>query len=168
MRANRFAVAAAACCAALLSLTWQTTHAANIQPNAFAWSENAGWINFAPTAGPGITVTDTAVTGFAWSENLGWINFVPFGAGVANDGHGNLYGYAWGENTGWIHFSPNGVPVGIDANGVFSGFAWGENIGWINFNVTPGVTTDWRASDVIFANGFEQMPDRPFTSLDYE
>jgi len=143
--------------------------AANIQPNGFAWSENAGWINFAPNAGPGVSVGDTAVNGFAWSENLGWVNFAPLGSsGVVNDQHGNLYGYAWGENAGWINFAPNGVPVGIDSGGVFSGFAWGENVGWINFNAAPGVVTTWRALDLIFANGFDVLPSSlPLASIDY-
>jgi hypothetical protein len=33
------------------------------------------WLNFEPTEGPSITVTDTEVSGFAWAENIGWINF---------------------------------------------------------------------------------------------
>lgn len=154
--------------AALLSS--RAACAANIQPNSYAWSENAGWVNFAPNAGPGVTVGDGTLTGFAWSENLGWINFAPIAAGVANDGTGKLYGYAWGENAGWIHFSPNGVPVAIDANGLFTGYAWGENIGWINFNVTPGVTSSWRGSDVIFANAFEVLPSKPvaYATLIYQ
>jgi hypothetical protein len=146
-------------------LSWRICLAGNIQPNSYAWSENAGWVNFAPTAGPGVTVSDSGVTGFAWTENLGWINFAPIASGVANDGTGKLSGYAWGENIGWIHFSPNGVPVIINASGQFSGFAWGENIGWINFSVTPGVTTSWLGSDVIFANGFESPPGKPDWSV---
>lgn len=143
--------------------------AANILPNSFAWSENAGWINFAPNAGPGVTVNDTSVSGSAWSENLGWISFAPIGAGgVANDGTGKLYGYAWGENVGWINFAPNGTPVVINANGQLTGYAWGENIGWINFNVLPGVTSSWRGSDVIFANGFEVFPNTPLFFVDYQ
>lgn len=168
MRRSVFRVIAACVLLPSALLPWRGAHAGNIQPNAFAWSENAGWINFAPTAGPGVSVGDTALTGFAWAENFGWISFAPVAGGVANDGSGRLYGYAWGENAGWIHFSPNGVPVSIDANGNFSGYAWGENIGWINFNVTPGVVTDWRASDVIFANGFETLPDKPLVSINFE
>jgi hypothetical protein len=46
---------------------------ANIDPDAdgsqYAWGENVGWINFAPSTGPGVAVTDTAVYGFAWGEN---------------------------------------------------------------------------------------------------
>ena len=165
----RMTFAIAGCCAALCALPSGEACAANIQPNAFVWSENAGWINFAPNAGPGVTIGDTRVTGCAWSENLGWINFAPIGAGgVANDRFGNLRGYAWGENAGWIHLAPNGVPVGIDANGLLTGFAWGENVGWINFNVTPGVTTTWRASDLIFADGFDVLPNKPLVSVDYE
>jgi hypothetical protein len=154
----------------LAMLPWRMSLAGNIQSNSYAWSENAGWVNFAPTSGPGVTVADNAVTGFAWSENLGWINFAPIAGGVANDGTGKLYGYAWGENAGWIHFSANGTPVVIDANGLFTGYAWGENIGWINFNVTPGVTSSWRGSDVIFANGFEILPNRPaaFATIIYQ
>src|SRR5438128_2615864 len=71
---------------------------------SFACSDNAGWINFAPTVdgltsvAGGVTVTDTAITGFAWGENIGWINLNPAPCGgVVNDRHGNLSGFAWGE-----------------------------------------------------------------------
>ena len=37
----------------------------------YAWGENVGWINFAPTSGPGVTVTGSTVTGKAWGENIG-------------------------------------------------------------------------------------------------
>ena len=51
----------------------------------YAWSANAGWINFAPTDSNGnyvgLTVADSAVTGYAWSQNYGWINFAPTGEG---------------------------------------------------------------------------------------
>ena len=81
----------------------------NIDPDndgsQYAWSENGGWINFQPSFGPGVTVSDTAVTGFAWGENIGWINLSPSTGGVVNDGLGHLSGYAWAENAGWISFS---------------------------------------------------------------
>lgn len=48
---------------------------------------------------------DGALSGYAWSENAGWINFAPTGGGVSVNGSGNLYGYAWGENMGWISFN---------------------------------------------------------------
>ncbi|MBI9085453.1 MAG: DUF1566 domain-containing protein [Desulfobacterales bacterium] len=137
---------------------------AGIDPDAegdiYAWAENVGWINFDPNTGPGVTVTDTAVTGFAWGENIGWINLSPATAGVTNDGSGHLAGYAWGENVGWISFSCTNTNscgtvdygVTIDkATGEFSGHAWGENIGWIVFSdddpVAYGVTTAWRDTD---------------------
>ena len=92
-------------------------------------------------------MTDSLVAGYAWGENVGWINLAPSGDGVINDGQGNLSGYAWGENVGWINFAPGGTGVTIDpATGVFSGYAWGENTGWINFSPTGGgVKTSWAA-----------------------
>ena len=76
----------------------------------YAWSENAGWIDFGTGS---VNVTATELTGYAWSENVGWISMncsntascgtVDFK--VVNDGAGNLSGYAWGENTGWIDFN---------------------------------------------------------------
>src|SRR3989304_804962 len=124
--------------------------AENIDPDnngsQYAWGENVGWINFEPSQGPGVTVSDTAVSGYAWGENIGWINLNPTTGGVVNDGNGNLSGYAWGENVGWINFNPVGAGVKIDpATGVFSGMAWGENIGWINFAPAgKGIKTSWR------------------------
>jgi hypothetical protein len=44
-------------------------YAENMDPDddgaQYAWEENVGWINFQPTWGPGVTVTNTAVTGNA-------------------------------------------------------------------------------------------------------
>jgi len=123
-------------------------YAGNIDPDdKFAYGENAGWLNFEPIEGPGVTVTDTEVTGYAWSENIGWINLSPTNyGGVTNDGDGNLSGYAWGENVGWINFAPTWGGVIIDDEGNFDGWAWGENIGWIHFQSPSGlylVNTSW-------------------------
>ena len=125
---------------------------------AYAWAENAGWINFTPNAGPGVTVAASTVSGYAWSENFGWISLDPVGGGgVLNSGSGTLSGYAWGENAGWINFAPTfGGGVSIDgATGQFSGYAWGENVGWINFSIANPVVTSWRATSGIFSDGFE-------------
>lgn len=118
----------------------------------WAWSSNAGWINFRPTHG-GVTVYDDHLEGYAWSENAGWIrlgtytgggshtyaNDAPTTYGVNNDGAGNLSGYAWGTNIGWVNFNPSHSQVTIDpATGEFNGYAWSENIGWIHFNNTSG------------------------------
>lgn len=121
----------------------------NIDPEArWAWSTNAGWINFNPPNG-GVTVRDDHMEGYAWGENVGWIRLGAYTGGDAHtyantsaaeygvnrDGDGNLSGYAWGTNVGWINFSPEDGGVSIDpATGDFSGYAWGENVGWINFN----------------------------------
>ena len=111
--------------AAMVLFGASVAHAANIVADAYAWSENGGWINFAPTSGGGVTVGDSRISGYAWSENFGWIALAPLGAGVHN------------------------------AAGLLSGFAWGENIGWINFATQSPVITSWLAGDVIFADGFD-------------
>ncbi len=97
--------------------------------NKYAWSENAGWINFRPGSG-NVVVTGTGMTGYAWNDVYGWINLAPAHGGVLNDGNGTLSGNAWGEQTGWINFS--GVTIGSD--GMFHGTASGTTVGRISFN----------------------------------
>jgi hypothetical protein len=109
--------------------------AGNLPGMQFAWGENVGWLNFNPDQGPGVTLTDNALSGFAWGENIGWVNLSPDDGGVVHDGAGNFSGFAWGENVGWINFAPTGGGVFIDMLGRLRGYAWGENIGWITFNV---------------------------------
>ena len=108
-------------------------------------------INFKPTLGNPIHVTDTAVTGNAWSETFGWINFNPMQGGVTNTASGVLGGYAWGDGAGWINFNPTQGGVTINTSGQFVGHAWSENYGWIKFDcnvVNACVKTDWRPSSV--------------------
>ncbi len=114
----------------------------------YAWSENAGWINFKADSG-NINVVDSGLSGYAWSSNYGWINLSPPMSGVDNDGLGNLSGYAWGENIGWIDFSG----VIIDSDGYFLGYASSTVAGRISFNCfNTGscassdfkIRTDWR------------------------
>ena len=118
----------------------------------YAWSNNIGWINFAPTgdsgAYKGLVVTDSTITGYAWNQEHGWINFGPFvnnaQGGVKNTADGVLSGYAWGQELGWINFSG----VSINSGGQFTGEATGDSVGIINFDLTKctdcGVRTDWR------------------------
>jgi hypothetical protein len=134
-----------------------TPPAANIATGQrFAWSENTGWINFAPTHGGGATVVSAGangyLSGYAWSENLGWIKLGdgtgPYANnsatdwGVNMDAAGNLSGYAWSENAGWINVDATHGQVVIattpgQANtGNIGGFAWGENVGWVHFRDT--------------------------------
>lgn len=138
------------------------------QSTGFAWSENAGWINFDAANGhnQGPVFVDTAINGFAWSENLGWINLgststppprdmqtgSAFGVGVDSDGY--LFGYAWSENAGWISFGPHPqvttipTPFGIiDAQprlrrGRLLGAAWAENFGWINLSTNNALVPE--------------------------
>lgn len=141
--------------------------AENIDPcddgSQYAYGENVGWVNFEPSQGPGVTISDANLTGYVWAENIGWINLDPNdvdpNTGVSNDGTGLLTGYAWGENVGWINFNPK-VPsddthhgVTIDSEGNFDGWAYGENIGWIHFRsqspVAYKVQTLWITSCVV-------------------
>lgn len=133
---------------ATVTYSYAVIFAGNVDPDSagcnYAWAENVGWINFKPTWGPGVMVSDTAVSGKAWGENIGWVNLSPAQGGVVNNGYGTLSGYAWGENVGWINFKPAGGGVSIGSDGRFSGYAWGENIGWINFSsVNSCVKSAW-------------------------
>ncbi len=168
---------------AALVFTASPVFAENIDPyedgSQYAYSENAGWLNFEPNQGDGVHVSNTQLTGFVWAENIGWVNLSPttYG-GVGNDWAGNLSGFAWGENVGWINFDPN-VPgdathygVTIDNDGNFDGWAWGENVGWINFGLTDyyvvackvtfedlaNFVDDWLTSGIVPANLDDEGP----------
>ena len=145
---------------------YQTGSAAGIDSAAkWAWSTNAGWINFNPTVGGNVAVYGDHLEGYIWAENVGWIRlgthtsgsphtYSNTGAadyGVNRDNSGLLYGYAWGANVGWINFNPTfGGGVTIDPQtGAFAGYAWGENVGWISLKggsgpTAYGVVTDFR------------------------
>ena len=98
-------------------------------------------INWKPTNGTPVSITDSAITGNIWGETVGWINLGPSQSGVTNDGAGVLGGMAWGQNTGWINFEPTHGGVTIDTTtGEFEGYAWSQNYGWIKFEC-PGSDT---------------------------
>jgi hypothetical protein len=106
----------------------------------YAWSENAGWINFGAPGGT-VTVTDTILTGELWSDTYGWIHLAPALGGVTNTAEGVLGGSAWNSSLGWIDFSG----VSIDSSGRFHGTASGVLSGTITFDCTHcAVQTDWR------------------------
>ena len=130
--------------------------AAGIDPAAkWAWSTNAGWINFNPAAAGDVGVYGDHLEGYIWAENVGWIrlgtqtgvspytyaNTDATNYGVNRDPSGRLSGYAWGANVGWINFAPFGGGVTIDPQtGAFAGYAWGENVGWISLKGGSGAT----------------------------
>ncbi|MDM8548647.1 hypothetical protein QUF72_01165 [Desulfobacterales bacterium HSG2] len=120
----------------------------------YAWSENAGWVNFRQDHG-GATVHETHLSGYAWAENIGWIKLGGTGSGestpcYANDSAtnwgvnrvsdtGELSGYAWRGTAGWINFNSadlQGKKVTVDSDGNSEGYAWSENAGWIHFKNT--------------------------------
>ena len=143
---NKRHIFGASVLAGCLVLCFGNLYAENIDPDddgsQYAYGENVGWLNFEPSQGPGVHVSQTDLSGYVWTENVGWINLSPSSyGGVVNDGAGNLSGYVWAENAGWISFScDNTISCGtvnygvtIDSDGNFDGWAWGENIGWIHF-----------------------------------
>ena len=100
----------------------QTGSTASMDPAAkWAWSANAGWINFNPPVGGDVAVCGDHLEGYIWSENVGWIHLgthtggSPYtyansdatNYGVNRDQGGRLTGYAWGANVGWINFRPH-------------------------------------------------------------
>jgi hypothetical protein len=124
---------------------------ASAATTGYAWSDNAGWINFGCTH-CNVQVTDNKITGYIWSDNYGWIKLdasSPDGSGgVKNNGSGVLSGYAWGDNTGWIDFS--GVTINI-SSGKFEGTATADSrsntVGAISFDCSAcNVHTDWQAT----------------------
>ena len=132
----------------------------------WAWSENAGWLNFKTTHG-GVTVHASHLSGYLWAENIGWVKLGdgtgPYNNdsdtdwGVNLDATGNLSGYGWGENVGWIKFSNAFSQVVIDtATGEFSGHAWGENIGWVKLR---GTVPDYG----VRTSAYEAPEERPGT-----
>ena len=146
----------------------QIVSAAGMDPTAkYAWSTNAGWINFNPTGGA-VAVFGDHLEGYIWAENVGWIrlgthtggsphtygNTAANNYGVNRDPSGRLTGYGWGENVGWINFAPTGGGVTVDPQtGAFAGYAWGENVGWISLKggsgpTAYGVVTDFRQFEI--------------------
>jgi hypothetical protein len=125
----------------------------------FAWSGNAGWLNWRDAGDPqgsaGAAYYGGHLGGLLWAENAGWITL---GDGTPTDGRqygntdgsdcgvnidpfsGELSGYAWGENIGWINF--RGGAIADPANAArldfdefrLRGYAWAENVGWINLD----------------------------------
>ena len=151
----------------------------------YAWSENAGWLNFKATGGS-VQVHPDHLEGFIWHENLGWIRLGTHTGGgthsYANDGPatyginrnistGALSGYAWSENAGWLNFGASQGNAAADmTSGVFSGYVWGENIGWISLrgmaknNDPYGVALAKEAAACGAANGVASLQP-PTTGL---
>ncbi|MHC4666287.1 MAG: hypothetical protein ACYS9T_10085, partial [Planctomycetota bacterium] len=64
-------------CWVLISVL-NVSFAENIDPNEdgsqYAYGENVGWLNFEPTEGNGVHVSQTQLTGYVWAENIGWMS----------------------------------------------------------------------------------------------
>jgi Bacterial TSP3 repeat len=128
---------------ASISLHAQSTISAT---DRYAYSANAGWIDFRADASNGTRVLDTCLTGFAYAANFGWIHL---GDGSPSNGHtysnssasdfgvnvspdGLLTGSAYAANIGWITFEPtHGQPELNLITGKITGHAYAANLGWI-------------------------------------
>ncbi len=106
--------------------------------SGYAWSENIGWINFAPV-GPypeapneivKLNTDGTTITG--WARACAGAADVATCSGAANPSAGG-----W---DGWIKLSGvspiDGSSYGVTLNNeFFNGFAWGDTVvGWVDFN----------------------------------
>jgi len=124
----------------------------------YAWSSNAGWLNFRPVPAETVKIYPDHLEGYVWGEKIGWIKLGSYSDGeehtyqnnsrdnwgVNNDGSGKLSGYAWSTNVGWINFNPkcDDCPTSVTINpttGNFEGYAWSTTVGWINFQSRSGL-----------------------------
>lgn len=112
----------------------------------YAYSANAGWIDFRSNTTDGVVVSETYLSGKAYAANFGWIDF---GDASPDNGHsysnasntdygvnidetGALSGYAYAANIGWIQFEQvQGKPTLDFPSGQFTGYAYSANVGWI-------------------------------------
>lgn len=136
----------------LASLTPVAAQDSTIDPaKRYAYSANAGWMDFRPSAENGTVVTDTCLSGFIYCANVGWISLgdgtpdngfnysndsaSDFGLNV--DAIGRLTGYAYGANVGWIQFEQTYGKPQIDMlTGQFTGEAYSANLGWMVLDTT--------------------------------
>jgi hypothetical protein len=130
----------------------------------FAYSANAGWIDFRTSAADGVVVTETYLAGKAYAANFGWIDL---GDGSPANGHtysntsatdfgvnlspsGYLTGYAYAANLGWINFEQTyGRPRLDFLTGKFNGHAYAANLGWVALDIPSSalVTTSLATPD---------------------
>lgn len=116
---------------------------------SYAWGENIGWINLAPTNSSGdyvgVTITDSGLSGYGWSSKYGWINFNPSSSGqnVTNTSAGSLGGSAWVSGLGWLDLS--GISIGSDGTLTGTAGTAGTTVGRVSFDCSNcDVRTDWR------------------------
>lgn len=111
---------------------------------------NNALINWTPTNGTPVVVSDTAITGTIWSDTDGWINLNPTNGGVTNNCQGILGGTAWGQDLGWINFAPTNATIPPHINlstGYITGEVWAQNGGYIELSSAQagftGLRTTW-------------------------
>lgn len=112
----------------------------------YAYSANAGWIDFRADTVNGVRISESYLSGYAYAANFGWIHLgdgtpdngfgygnasaTDYGVNLSPDGA--LSGQAYAANVGWITFEQtHGMPALDLLTGTLSGFAYSANVGWI-------------------------------------
>ena len=132
----------------------------------YAWSTNAGWINFNPTGGGDVAVYGDHLEGY----NLGRECRLDSTGFPHRRQPQYVYEHRchqlrrqprsqwdidrlWlGRQRGLDQLFPTGGGVTIDPQtGAFAGYAWGENIGWISLKGGSGATAYWVVTDFIIS-----------------
>ncbi len=93
----RFTLSILVCLLGLLIAALASAQTPIDPANNFAWSENAGWLNFNSTH-DGVTVYADHVEGYAWAENIGWIKLGSYSGGGSHT-YTNTNSTNWASTT---------------------------------------------------------------------
>ncbi len=129
---------------ALAVFAWNVS-ASTVDPDdeerKFAYGEAIDWINFDPGVGPGVAVTETAVTGHAWSDAVGWINFALSSGSFADRAAKTAWDHAVSGNAGAgeavLSYDDGGPKTATAGDG--GDYSFAVSYGWSG-TVTPSKT----------------------------
>ncbi|MDP2929393.1 MAG: carboxypeptidase regulatory-like domain-containing protein [Candidatus Omnitrophota bacterium] len=126
--------------------------------SGYGWSENAGWINFAPTGAAGanaakINITTRKFSGYVWAENVGWVAL----AGTAVNATPYFVETTWPPTVNsWTYTSSNRQLVlnfnesMVDSQTTATSFAIATSAAGANaFSLTGGTVTGGTAATLI-------------------
>jgi len=162
--------------------TWAYSPADSVGINNYyhwAWSDNAGWLDFGNVIFNSKTGQLTGYASFIngfdqislnclTTNNCNKSNYKVY---LGTDGQ--LHGYAWGSYTGWVSFncqeggstqnnicSTSNYKITVDPKtGTWDGYAWSDNIGWISFNCLTGGPT---ANNICSTSDYKVQDSRTF------
>ncbi len=130
----------------------EDTHGAG-NLGGFAWGENVGWFNFAPsTSSASIDPSSGELSGYVWSENLGWVSL-----SCTNTGTCGAVDY--GIRTDWcqsVAAAPSGEPeVGALRVGPDVELTWPGLTGADWYEIVRGTLSDLRTSGGDYSSATE-------------